>query len=376
MRILYTGTLDSRAGGPAMSAYLTMKGLDWLGCQTVIVMPELKEGGELRGEDVEVRYHGAPIIKKLGWTPDIERVIRDVEDVDIYHAQGVWLWNTYALATVGRDKSKPYLISPRGMLYPQDIAKSSTLFKKLSLRFKLLADLNHAACVHATCEEEMRHCRTLGVKSPICVIPNPVEIQDYASDKKDEVFRVGYLGRLSPRKNVESLIHAFYRRIDELKDAEMLIIGGGDEVYEGRLKGLVEKYGLRNVKFAGFLNGAEKDAALASCSIIVMPSEFENLGNVILEGLVRRKPCIATKGAPWEDLSHNDCGWWVDYAQEAIEDAIVEASRLPRERLEEMGRNGRALVERKYSVEAVARRMKAVYEWVLGRREKPEWVCE
>ena len=95
------------------------------------------------------------------------------------------------------------------MLYPQDIKKSNRIFKRISLALRLLRDLNGAACVHATCSEEMRYCRDLGVKSPICVVPNPIEVKEFNHKKEDEKFRLGYIGRLSPRKNVQSLIYAF-----------------------------------------------------------------------------------------------------------------------------------------------------------------------
>jgi len=85
------------------------------------------------------------------------------------------------------------------------------------------------------------------------------------------------------------------------------------------------KYG--TIRFTGFLNGKEKDEALASCSVLVMPSEFENLGNVILEGLVRKIPCIATTGSPWEELKSYQCGWWVTYNQDSITEAIQRYGR-------------------------------------------------
>jgi glycosyltransferase involved in cell wall biosynthesis len=159
----------------------------------------------------------------------------------------------------------------------------------------------------------MEHCRRLGVTSPIAIVPNPVEIKDYPYTKTDDIFRLGYLGRLSPRKNIEGLIYAFAELGKEAQQAELLIIGGGDEQYETFLKSEVERLSLKNVRFVGFLSGDEKDKALASCSVLAMPSEFENLGNVILEGLVRGIPCIATTGAPWENLRTHKCGWWVEY---------------------------------------------------------------
>lgn len=374
MRILHSGTLDVNAGGPAMSTYLTLLGMKRLGVNAEIIMPPLSPGGRLRGEEVTVHYSKRPVVPKIGYITGLKKTIKALGNFDVYHAQGIWQYNTYALADVAESMGAPYLISPRGMLYPQDIAKSNKFFKKISLRWRLLNDLNHAACVHTTCTEEMRHCRNLGVTAPCCVIPNPVEIKDYPYRKDDTTFRLGYLGRLSPRKNVEGLIRAFAAIGEEARNAELLIIGGGDTGYETFLRGEVERLRLRNVRFAGFLSGAEKDKAIASCSVLAMPSEFENLGNVILEGLVRQIPCIATKGSPWQELDNNGCGWWVEFTQEAITDAVRNALHTPQAELSAMGKRGRKLMENHYSVEAVAARMLSVYKWILGDGQKPDCV--
>ena len=114
--------------------------------------------------------------------------------------------------------------------------------------------------------------------------------------------------------------------------------------------------------------------AIASCSVLAMPSEFENLGNVILEGLVRRIPCIATKGAPWEELNSRKCGWQVDFSQNAITDAVHQAMHTPTEELAMMGERGRRLMEERYSVDAVAKQMLAVYQWISGEIDKPDFI--
>lgn len=260
------------------------------------------------------------------------------------------------------------------MLYPQDIQKSNKFFKELSLKFRLLNDLNQAACVQVTCEDEMKYCRQLGVTSPIAIIPNPIEIKEYTNMKKDNIFRLGYLGRLSPRKNVESLIYAFHELKDISKNAELLIIGGGDEKYEYFLKNEVKRLSLNNVRFTGFLSGKEKDEAIASLSVLAMPSEFENLGNVILEGLIRKIPCIATKGSPWKELETHQCGWWVDFNQNAITNAVKEAMKTPDDILREMGEKGRQLMVNSYSIEAIAQKMKILYEWIITRNNNPYYV--
>ena len=367
MRILHSGTLDVNAGGPAMSTYYTLYGLKQRGIEAELIMYPLSPNGRLRGEEITVHFAQAPWEYKMAYAPKLKKEIEALGDFDIYHAQGIWQYPTYALVDVARKKGKPYLVTPRGMLYPQDIRKSNKFFKKLSLKWRLLDDLNRAACVHVTCKEEMIHCRNLGVTSPIAVIPNPIEIKKFDERKQDHIFRLGYLGRLSPRKNVESLIYAFGELGDKVKDAELLIIGGGDTRYESFLKAECVRLGLNNVRFTGFLSGKEKDKAIASLSVLAMPSEFENLGNVILEGLIRRIPCIATKGAPWEELETFRCGWWVEYSQSAITEAIVAALYTSEEQLAEMGDRGYKLVEKNYSLEAVAGKMLNLYQWILNK---------
>ncbi|WP_281531557.1 glycosyltransferase [Leyella stercorea] len=375
MKVLYTGTLDVNAGGPAFSTYNTMRGLNAIGVETHVLMYEMGVGGKLIGNDVPVHFAKKPIEHSFCYSPYYKGEIISCGDFDIYQAQGVWQYNTYALVDVARKRGKPYIITPRGMLYPQDIAKSKSWFKKMSLKIRLLDDLNRAACVHVTCEDEMNHCRNLGVTSPIAIVPNPVEIKEYPNAKKDDVFRLGYLGRISRRKNVEGLIYAWSELGDKVKEnAELLIIGGGDEEYMAFLKNEVARLNLSNVRFTGFISGQEKEDALSSLSVLAMPSEFENFGNVIVEGLVRGIPCIATTGAPWKDLEDYQCGWWVEYNQTAITKAVQSALETPVDELYAMGVRGKNLMKDKYSIEAVAKQMKEVYEWLLGRSEKPDFV--
>ena len=357
-----------------MSTYYTLYGLREQGIDAEIIMYPLSPTGKLRGENVPVHFAKAPWEHKMAYSPILKKEILALGEYDIYHAQGVWQYPTYAIVDIAKKKGKPYIITPRGMLYPQDIQKSNKFFKELSLKFRLLNDLNQAACVQVTCEDEMKYCRQLGVTSPIAIIPNPIEIKEYTNMKKDNIFRLGYLGRLSPRKNVESLIYAFHELKDISKNAELLIIGGGDEKYEYFLKNEVKRLSLNNVRFTGFLSGKEKDEAIASLSVLAMPSEFENLGNVILEGLIRKIPCIATKGSPWKELETHQCGWWVDFNQNAITNAVKEAMKTPDDILREMGEKGRQLMVNSYSIEAIAQKMKILYEWIITRNNNPYYV--
>ena len=64
------------------------------------------------------------------------------------------------------------------------------------------------------------------------------------------------------------------------------------------------------------------------------------------------------------------------YNQTAITGAVRKALHTSVEELQEMGKNGRKLMESNYSIEAVALKMKALYQWILKEGEMPEFVYQ
>ena len=126
------------------------------------------------------------------------------------------------------------------------------------------------------------------------------------------------MGRIHPRKRIERLIYAFDALRDKLSDSELVIIGGDVPEYEEFLTKEVGRLKLKNVRFAGFLKGKEKDEAICSLSYLMVPSDFENFGNIVTEALVRGVPVVASKGMPWKCLEENGCRLWIDNDQASI----------------------------------------------------------
>ena len=383
MRIIQNGTLETTSDGVATCIYYMLRSLNDVGINAELFAYQPEKSTKLVGTDVNVYYTRRPIHRrwnKLQYAPQYKSNLLNLGKVDVYHVNGVWLYDSYAMVDVARKQKKPYVIMPHGMLYPQDINKSHKRMKKFFFKIRLLHDLNGAACVLTTCKEEMKHCRALGVKAPIAVIPNAIESRDYPPKKIDgERFVLGYIGRISRRKNIEALIYAWNRlrnvcNKSSFDNAELMIIGGGDSEYLKFLQNEVERLSLNNVTFTGFLTGACKDAALQKIDVLCMPSEFENFGMVVTEGLVRGIPCIATKGAPWEDLEKYHCGWWIEYSQNAIDKAVETAFFTPKNELIKMGRNGIELIHNKYSLEVTAKQLKTMYQWICGEISKPDFI--
>lgn len=375
MRILHSGSLDVKSGGPALSTYLTIKGLRNTGVDVEMVMPPLGEEGKLIADDVNLHYTAPVKNSRMEYMPRMNQLLKELPQYDLYHVQGLWLWLGHSVASYARKQKKPYVITLRGMLYPQALAHS-TLIKKISLALYQRNDLRRAACIQATCKEEMNYYRELGFTNPVAILPNPIEVDGIIERPipPKTKLRIGYLGRIHPRKRIERLIYAFDALRDELDNAELLIIGAGDKRYEQFLREEVVRLNLHNVRFAGFLTGEEKDKAILSLSYLVVPSDFENFGNIVTEALVRGIPVIASKGMPWQELDEFHCGWWIDNDQEMINHTLHNAINLPELERLQMGIKGKQLIKEKYAVDKLGEKMKQLYEWVLYGGTQPDFV--
>lgn len=376
MKVIHSGSCNVLAGGPALSTWLSIKGVRDLGVEAELLMEPIKEG-KIISENLNPTFSENPKYGSLAYVPALNKTLDSMGEADIYHVQGVWMLHGTQVARYAKNHNKPYIVTLRGMLYPQALAHKSAI-KKASLRLYQAQTLRMAAAIQCTCKEEMDYYRALGFRNPVAIIPNPIEVDKYIDKPilKKSTFRIGYLGRIHPRKRVERLIYAMNNLKSILSDnAELLIIGGGDKEYENFLHKEVDRLNLGDkVRFTGFLSGDDKDKAIESLSVLAVPSDFENFGNIVTEALVHGVPVIASKGMPWQELPENGCGWWIDNSQETIDKTLLEAYNLGAERLHDMGVKGRELMLLNYSVEALGQKMKMLYEWILNGGTKPEFV--
>ena len=128
-----------------------------------------------------------------------------------------------------------------------------------------------------------------------------------------------------------------------------------------------------SVVFAGELNDAQKWEALAAADLFVMPSDFENFGNAIVEAMMSGLPVITTTGTPWKDLPALGVGWCVEPTVGALELALREALQMPEEARREMGR--KALdYSAQFHPEKAASDLIQVYQWLLHQAPCPACV--
>lgn len=137
------------------------------------------------------------------------------------------------------------------------------------------------------------------------IIPNPVDIEliqemgaqvlpDWAKQIYQKKVILG-MGRLESTKNFKLLIEAFAIVIQSGLDANLIILGEGNQRCE--LEGLVTELGLNNNVFLpGFISNPYP--FMKNSTIFVMPSHIEGFGMAIVEALGLGIPVIANGMTP------------------------------------------------------------------------------
>ena len=97
---------------------------------------------------------------------------------------------------------------------------------------------------------------------------------------------------------------------------------------------------------------------------------------VVVEALGSGLPVLTTKASPWEEVIEYNCGWWVEISEEAIVQSLHEAIKKPRAELREMGARGKRLIAERYTISRVVEQTINLYNWLLGRGPKPDFVVE
>ena len=105
-----------------------------------------------------------------------------------------------------------------------------------------------------------------------------------------------YVGRLSPEKNLDSLISAFSRAFGEQEEVHLVLVGDGP--LEGFLRAKAEKTPCRQrIHFAGRKEGKELYSHYLMADAFVLASTLERFGAVANEALTIGLPCAISKAS-------------------------------------------------------------------------------
>lgn len=323
--------------------------------------------------DSWIEYKGVPVFygNRWGWrgdiSPSLYRCIQHrVPAVDLVHATAIFSWPLIRSASACKKCHVPLIVSPRGSL-DRDALLIHRTRKQLFMALGGDGALRGAKAFHVTSGMEKDHVLKLFPGAKTAVVPNGVDIpvsatlEGWKGEKKKNY--ILYLGRLHPKKNLSTLLHAWSRITTQRGEAQLFVAGPDEGGVRRQLEALCGRLGIEGyVRFLGWVEGETRGRLLSQAKALVLPSITENFGNVVVEGLAHGVPVVASTGTPWQGLIKNRCGWWVGADESSLADAISEVLAMPECELSYMGRRGREWVARDYAWPAVAAQMKELYE--------------
>ena len=373
MTVLHTiASLDPASGGPARS------------------VPQLLLALKAGGSDVALWVASVP---RPEWIASLEGAgipVTSVEDPDpsgvvLLHDHGVWLPSNHRIANYAARHGIPRMVSPRGMLEPWALNHRKWK-KRIAWWLYQRGDLKKACALHATAPSEEAQFRRLGLKMPVFVIPNGVEIpwdelkvesqQSKVEGRKSrggEIAAAGsrnsesklktafFLGRIHPKKGLPMLVEAWGRVRPE--GWRMRVVGPDEAGHRSEIASMVQAAGLEDVwSLEDAVSDIRKWELYRESDLFILPTHSENFGISVAEALASGLPVITTTGAPWRGLVEHQCGWWVDPSVDDLARALQEATSNQSHSLKSMGERGREWVARDFSWKGIAQSMLKGYK--------------
>lgn len=381
MNVLFTiNNLSPASGGPSRSVPALCKSLSGFGISPTLL--GLEFGGSSGNVAPEASFHQErvpcrrPLWRYLSWTPEFRaRVVQTVETLapQIIHDTGLWSLTNWTVSNLGSQFQLPMVVSPRGTLEPWAL-KYRAYKKVVAWNVYQKRNLSRAMVLHATAESEAESFRRLKLKNPIAVIPNGVHIPALPLTRcRGATKTVLFLSRIHPKKGLADLVQAW--AVVRPKGWAVIVAGDDNNAHGHEIKRLLQHHRCASdFQWVGQVEDSSKEALYSNADLFVLPSHSENFGMVVAEALSYGIPVITTKGTPWAHIEQHRCGWWTDLGPVALAEAIRYAVNMSDTERAEMGLRGRELVQKEFSWLTAAKNMASVYNWILGKGDKPDCV--
>jgi glycosyltransferase involved in cell wall biosynthesis len=361
--------VGAEAAGPSYSVPRLCEAQAALG--HAVSLLTLALGRPIAGVDSRI-FASITLPRGFGVSPGLHRAIgRAAATMDVVHNHSLWQMANISPGLAVQGKRALLVTSPRGTLSAWALQRSAG--RKRLMRPLQWPALTRAGLLHATSMEELADIRRLGLRAPVAVIANGIDMPVGAPPAPAGPRRtLLFLGRQHPVKGIDRLLEAWARLAPQHPDWDLRIVGPGEPDHLAAVQRAAAP--LARVTLEGPVYGAEKSIAYRSASLFVLPSHSENFGVAVAEALAHGLPAVVGNGAPWSGLVAEHAGWWVSNEAEPLAAALDEAMRLPAVELAAMGGRGRAWMARDFGWEGIAERMVAAYRFARGEGRRPDWV--
>ena len=364
MKIIhYIPSIDRTAGG--ISTYMQVLAKPLGTMAEVHIMTHASEN-PLPMENCKV--HDIPRYRPFSgvWKKAVVDLLDSVRP-DIVHVNCCWTPDCAMIQRLAQKRGYKVVLTPHGMLEPWIIKRHYWTRKVPALWLYQKAAMQRADCVQATAESERDNLLKLGYNSNIKVVRLGIDADGIEMKKSWKKTRqILFLSRVHVKKGINFLVEAADVLRNELQGYKILVAGEGNADYVEAMKRMICDRGLQDiVQLVGGVYGDEKWRLFQTSDFFVLPTHSENFGLAIAESLASGTPVITTVGTPWNDLNSSNSGAWIEIGTQPLVETLRRFLSLSDEDLETMGKNGRKLIETKYSAKVMAEEMMEVYQSIV-----------
>ncbi|WP_435022169.1 glycosyltransferase [Tundrisphaera sp. TA3] len=332
------------------------------------------------------RLDGTPVpadVTLLGPETDY---LASIRRADAVHFHGLWQVHTRLGTKAARQSNVPYLMAAHGMAEPWAL-RHKALKKKVYTALVEGKNLRRASCLHALSRPEIGHLRAIAPRTPVCLVPNGVDLRPFddlparAELERDHPelagkFVVLFFGRVHRKKGLDLLAKALGSIRTDHPDVHVLLAGLDDGALAPFLA-QAEAEGVRDrITYVGHVSGAGARRVWGAADAFILPSYSEGFSMAILEALACRLPCLVTTACHFGELEPAGAALVVEPTEAGVTQGLRNLIEMGADQRAAMARNGRALVESRYTWDRQAERLAGVYRWVAGGGPAPEAVLD
>ena len=309
-----------------------------------------------------------PVAHPRGYTfsPSLSRWLwRNIGRFDIVHVHGIYLFVTLAVARICRARGVPYVMHPHGALTAYHRAHNSGRKRVYELALER-SHARHAATLIWESERERAEAVDAGWPEG-SVVWSGVHVPTLDPDAVRRRGEIVFLGRVSAKKGVDTLVEAFARVVAVRSDARLRIIGPDEDGRSRALARRAAELGIADhIAFEGIALGEQKDDALRRAWLHVLPSADESFGAAAVEALAYATPVVLTRAFPFADELERGGGCvLVDREPASVADGMLRLL-VDEQWARRAGRNGRSFVAERFSWSVIARQLAEVYGNAVG----------
>ena len=361
---------------------------------TIVVIAQLAEALVKMGHEVVVYTTTANGAEELPLTQDIpaivngvqvfyfKRITKDhthvspalwgymnktVKQFDVVHIHSWWNFLVMGAVWVCKKNGIKPVLSPHGMLSTYILEKNNSIKKRVlhALCGKRLLEHTY---LHVSTEMELKESRAIIPNWEGRVIVNPVTLSANTYTRKvNDVFTIGFLSRVDPKKGLEILLKALSKVTFPFR---FKIAGSGEESYVASLKALAMSYGINQyIEWVGWKSGEEKFEYLSGLDLFALTSHSENFAIVVIESLSVGTPVlISDQVGLHKYVSTENLGWVTTLDVNKVSDAL-HTCIAEKEKMERIQTQAPAQIHKAFSDDILAKQYIDFYTYIVSQKK-------